>query len=177
MDAERLTTKSQEAVSTAVRRAASEGHPDVEPVHLLVALLDQPEGIAASLLTAVGAQPRVVRDRAEEMLRTLPAAQGSTVGAPQLSRSMLATMKAAGDAAGKIGDEYVSTEHLLVGLAEAGGPVADLLKGMGGKQLPKALVEACSARLGGTSVTPTGPIVPALLFEGIEATLGEKAIP
>jgi len=121
----------------------------VEPVHLLVALLDQTEGIAASLLTAVGAQPRLVRDRAEEMLRALPAAQGSTVGAPQLSRSMLATMKAAGDAASRVGDEYVSTEHLLVGLAEAGGPVADLLKGIGGTQLPKALVDAFEKVRGG----------------------------
>ncbi|MCA1711064.1 MAG: ATP-dependent chaperone ClpB [Actinobacteria bacterium] len=146
---DRLTTKSQEAVSTAVRRAASEGHPDVEPVHLLVALLDQPEGIAGSLLTAVGADPKLVRDRAEQQLRALPTASGSTVGAPQLSRGMLATMAAAGEAARKGDDEYVSTEHLLVGLAEAGGPVADLLKGFGGKAMPKALVDAFEKVRGG----------------------------
>ncbi|MCU1675148.1 MAG: clpB [Frankiales bacterium] len=146
---DRLTTKSQEAVSTAVRRAASEGNPDVEPVHLLVALLDQPEGIAGSLLTAVGAEPKLVRDRADQMLRALPTASGSTVAAPQLSRGMLATMAAANNAAKKVGDEYVSTEHLLVGLAEAGGPVADLLKGIGGKGMPKALVDAFEKVRGG----------------------------
>jgi len=86
MDAERLTTKSQEAVSTAVRRAAAEGHSEVAPVHLLLALLEQPEGIAGSLLTAVGADPAQVRTRAEAQLRALPRASGSSVAAPGLSR-------------------------------------------------------------------------------------------
>ena len=60
MEQDRLTTKSQEAVSTAVRRASTEGHPEVAPVHLLLALLDQPEGIAGSLLAAVGADAATV---------------------------------------------------------------------------------------------------------------------
>ena len=151
MDADRLTTKSQEAVSVAVRRAAAEGHPDVEPVHLLLALLDQPDGIATPLLTAVGAQPESVRDKADALLRTLPAATGSTVAAPQLSRSLLGVMKAASDAAAKVGDEYVSTEHLLVGLAQSGGPVAELLRGVApaGAALPKALVDAFEKVRGG----------------------------
>ena len=71
MDADRLTTKSQEAVSAAVRRAAAEGHPEVAPVHLLLALLDQPEGIAKPLLQAVGADPAGVRSRAEALLQRL----------------------------------------------------------------------------------------------------------
>jgi ATP-dependent Clp protease ATP-binding subunit ClpB len=151
VDAERLTTKSQEAVSVAVRRAATEGHPDVEPVHLLLALLDQTDGIAGPLLSAVGAQPDAVRSRAEQLLRALPTASGSTVGAPQLSRSLLGAMKGAADAAAKVGDDYVSTEHLLVGLAEAGGPVADLLKGVApaGKGLPQALLDAFAKVRGG----------------------------
>ena len=68
MDADRLTTKSQEAVSTAVRRAAAEGHPEVAPVHLLLALLDQGDGITGPLLSAVGADPKTVRTRAEALL-------------------------------------------------------------------------------------------------------------
>jgi len=155
MDAERLTTKSQEALSSAVRRASSEGHPEVAPVHLLLALLDQPEGMAAPLLTAVGADPQQVRSRAEALLRTLPAASGASVAAPQLSRALMAAMTAAQDAAGKARDDYVSTEHLLVGLASgsgaAGGDVADLLKGMApaGAALPKVLVDAFAKVRGG----------------------------
>ena len=150
MDADRLTTKSQEAVSAAVRRAAADGHPDVEPVHLLLALLDQNDGIATPLLMAVGAQPGPVRSKAEALLRSLPTASGSSVQ-PQLSRSLLGVMKAASDAAGKVGDEYVSTEHLLVGLAQSGGPVAELLRGVApaGGQLPKALVDAFAKVRGG----------------------------
>jgi ATP-dependent Clp protease ATP-binding subunit ClpB len=150
MDADRLTTKSQEAVAVAVRRATAEGHPDVEPVHLLLALLDQPDGIATPLLTAVGAQPEVVRGKAESLLRALPVASGSSMQ-PQLSRSLLGVMKSASDAAAKVGDEYVSTEHLLVGLAQDGGPIAELLKGVApaGPQLPKALVDAFEKVRGG----------------------------
>jgi len=144
---DRLTTKSQEAVATAVRRAATEGHPEVAPVHLLLALLDQPEGIATSLLTAVGADPGTVRTRAEALLRNLPAASGSTVAAPGLSRTLLASLAVAQTKAKEVGDEYVSTEHLLVGLADAGGEVATLLRGQ--QALPKALVDAFAKVRGG----------------------------
>ena len=151
MDADRLTTKSQDAVSTAVRRAATEGHPEVAPVHLLLALLDQPEGIAGPLLQAVGADPAAVRARAEAQLRALPAASGSTVAAPGLSRPLLASMAAAQEAAARAQDDYVSTEHLLVGLAEQGGDVAELLRGVApaGQKLPQALVDAFAKVRGG----------------------------
>ena len=79
MDADRLTTKSQEAVSTAVRTAAAQGHPEVAPVHLLLALLDQGDGITGPLLSAVGADPKTVRTRAEALLAALPKASGSSV--------------------------------------------------------------------------------------------------
>ena len=140
MDADRLTTKSQEAVSTAVRRAATEGHPEVAPVHLLLALLDQADGIAGPLLTAVGAAPATVRAQAEALLAKLPKAQGSTVAAPQLSRPLMAVMSVAQHKATEVGDDYVSTEHLLVGLADSGGDVAELLKGE--RALPKTLMDA-----------------------------------
>ena len=147
MDAERLTTRSQEAVSAAVRRASAEGHPEVAPVHLLLALLDQSDGIAAPLLTAVGAQPAQVRTRAEALLLALPKAQGSTVAAPGLSRTLMAVMSVAQHKATEVGDDYVSTEHLLVGLADSGGEVAELLKQQ--QALPKALVDAFAKVRGG----------------------------
>jgi ATP-dependent Clp protease ATP-binding subunit ClpB len=175
MDTDRLTTKSQEAVSTAVRRAAAEGHPEVAPVHLLLALLDQPEGIAGALLQAVGVDPAQVRSRAEQQLRALPAAQGSSVAAPQLSRALLASMQAAQEAAGKAQDDYVSAEHLLVGLAARGGDVADLLKGVSGKgpQLPQELVDAFAKVRGGvrriTNQDPEGTYQ-ALQKYGVDLT-------
>ncbi|MCW2614599.1 MAG: clpB [Frankiales bacterium] len=147
MDAERLTTRSQEAVSASVRRAAAEGHPEVAPVHLLLALLDQNDGIAGPLLTAVGAEPSQVRARAEALLAAIPRASGSTVAAPALSRSLMAVMSVAQHKATEVGDDYVSTEHLLVGLADSGGDVADLLKKQ--QALPQALVDAFAKVRGG----------------------------
>ncbi len=144
---DRLTTKSQEAVSTAMQRAVTGGHPEVAPVHLLLALLDQPEGIAGSLLQAVGADTRAVRSRAEQLLRALPTASGSTLAAPQLSRTLLASLAVAQTKAKEVGDDFVSTEHLLVGLADAGGEVATLLRGQ--QALPKALVDAFAKVRGG----------------------------
>jgi ATP-dependent Clp protease ATP-binding subunit ClpB len=114
---DRLTTKSQEAVSTAVRRAAASGHPEVAPAHLLLALLDQEGGVAVPLVSAAGGDPAALRTSAEERVRALPTASGSSVAAPSLSRGALQALEAAQAAAREVQDEYVSTEHLVVGLA------------------------------------------------------------
>src|SRR5688572_21614241 len=114
MDADRLTTKTQEAFSTAVRRAAADGHPQVEPVHLLLALLAQAEGTTIPVLDAAGAAPGIVKSRAEEMLARLPKAYGSTTAAPSLSRPVAAVIEAAAREAERMGDDYVSTDHLLL---------------------------------------------------------------
>jgi ATP-dependent Clp protease ATP-binding subunit ClpB len=147
VDADRLTPQSQEAVSTAVRTAAAQGHPEVAPVHLLLALLDQGDGITGPLLSAVGADPRTVRTRAEALLAALPKASGASVAAPGLSRSLMAVMSVAQTKAKEVGDDYVSTEHLLVGLADSGGDVAELLKQQ--QALPKSLVDAFAKVRGG----------------------------
>jgi ATP-dependent Clp protease ATP-binding subunit ClpB len=178
VDADRLTTKSQEALSAAVRRAAAEGHAEVAPVHLLLALLEQPEGIAPSLLQAVGADPAAVRVRAEQQLRGLPQVSGSTVAAPQLSRGLLASMTAAHEAAAKAQDDYVSTEHLVVGLAEKGGDVADLLKGVApaGTGLPQALADAFEKVRGGVRrITNQDPEATYQALEKYGVDLTERA--
>ncbi len=136
----KLTQKSQDALSVAVRRAATEGNPQVEPVHLLVALLGQGDGTTAPLLEAVGADPKALRRVAEEQLAALPKAAGATVASPQLSRPMLVVLNTASNRAKQLEDEYVSTEHLLVGLAADGGTVATLLKDNGAG--PDALLDA-----------------------------------
>jgi ATP-dependent Clp protease ATP-binding subunit ClpB len=151
----KLTQKSQEAVSAAVRRAATEGHPQVEPAHLLVALLSQGDGTARPLLEAVGADPQALRRRAEEQIAALPKAAGSTVGAPQTSRPLLVVLNTAANRAKQLEDDYVSTEHLLVGLASDGGPVATLLREAGAS--PDALLDAFEQVRGHARVTSENP--------------------
>jgi ATP-dependent Clp protease ATP-binding subunit ClpB len=114
---DRLTTKSQEAVSTAVRRAATAGHPEVAPAHLLLALLDQEGGVAVPLVAAAGGDAQALRAATEAKVRALPSASGSSVSAPGLSRGVLQALQAAQEAAKEVQDEFVSTEHLVVGLA------------------------------------------------------------
>jgi ATP-dependent Clp protease ATP-binding subunit ClpB len=127
----KLTTRSQEAIAAAQRLAVTRGQAALEPVHLLVALLEQSDGIAGPLLRAVGADPVDVRAKADAALRRLPSVSGATVPAPSPSREFLRVLNAAGEQASALGDEYISTEHLLVGLAESGGEAGDVLTGSG----------------------------------------------
>src|SRR3954454_7380270 len=140
----KLTTKSQEAILDARHRASTAGHPYVEPVHLLLALLAQADGTAVPLLAAVGASPDAVRTRAQAALDKLPSASGPTVAQPGESRPTVAAINAAVAAAHQRGDEYISTEHLLGGLAEDGGTGfsggQELLRSAGAP--PDALVAA-----------------------------------
>ena len=155
MDSFNPTTKTQQAISAAVQAAGLAGNPDVGPTHLLGALLAQGDGIAAPLLAAVGADPATVRTELTQLGNRLPSASGSTVAAPQLSREALAAITAAQQLATEMGDEYVSTEHLLVGLASARSPVADLLRRHGAT--PEALREAFDPVRGSSRVTSPDP--------------------
>ena len=128
---DKLTRKSQEAVNDALQRASDAGNPNVEGLHLLAALLELDGGTAIPLLRAAGADPSAVADKTQEMLAKLPRAAGSTVSAPDTSRPLLAALSAAAKRAKEMGDEYVSTEHLLVGLAAQGGQAATVLKQAG----------------------------------------------
>jgi ATP-dependent Clp protease ATP-binding subunit ClpB len=151
----KLTQKSQDALSAAVRRAATEGNPHVEPVHLLVALLGQGDGTTVPLLEAVGADPKAMRRRAEEQLAAQPKAAGATVGPPQMSRQLLVTFNTAANRAKRLEDDYVSTEHLLVGLATDGGATATLLRENGAT--PDALLDAFEKVRGHARVTSENP--------------------
>ncbi len=154
MDAAKLTTKSQEALSVAIRMASTAGNPQVEPVHMLLALLAS-DGTTNPLLAAVGADAKTVEAEARALAERLPSAQGSTVAAPQLSRQSYSVLTTAGNRARELGDEYVSTEHLLVGLAVDGGAVAELLNRHGATD--KALVEAFAKVRGNARVTSPDP--------------------
>ncbi|WP_433870636.1 ATP-dependent chaperone ClpB [Saccharopolyspora sp. CA-218241] len=155
MDAFNPTTKTQQAISSAVQAATVAGHPDVGAAHLLGALLAQGDGLTAPLLSAVGADPAAVRGELERLVGGLPAASGATVSAPQFDREAVAALGHAQRLATEMGDEYVSTEHLLVGLAAEGGRVAGLLRAHGAT--PDALTEAFSRVRGSARVTSPDP--------------------
>src|SRR5690625_5788311 len=108
---DKLTTKSQEAIASAMRAAATAGNPQLEPVHVLVALLEQPGGVAPTLVDAVGANRAAIVERAQAEVATLPGASGSSVTQPSPSRPMMTVITQAGEEASGLGDEYRSEEH------------------------------------------------------------------
>ncbi|MQA60996.1 MAG: ATP-dependent chaperone ClpB [Actinophytocola sp.] len=155
MDAFNPTTKTQQVISSAAQAATVAGNPDVTSAHLLGALLAQRDGLAGPLLTAVGADPAQVHAELEPITRSLPAATGATVSTPQFDAQALTALTRAQQLATELGDEYVSTEHLLVGLAAEGRRVADLLKRH--NATPEALQEAFTAVRGSARVTSPDP--------------------
>jgi ATP-dependent Clp protease ATP-binding subunit ClpB len=152
---DKLTHKSQDALSVAVRRAAADGSPQVDPLHLLLALLEQADGTTAPLLRAIGADPALVAKQAEERLARLPRARGATLSAPEMSRPLLSAIATASSRARQLNDEYISTEHLLVGLASDGGDAKAVLAAAGAT--PDALLEAFSQIRGSARVTSQDP--------------------
>ncbi|MBO0824445.1 MAG: ATP-dependent chaperone ClpB [Actinobacteria bacterium] len=152
---EKLTRKSQQALSEAAQLAAAAGNPSVDGLHLLAALVQQEGGTAAPLLRAVGADPGMVLTKVRSELASMPSVSGATVSAPQTSRQLLATLATAGRLASKMSDEYISTEHLLVGLATDGGQAATLLRDFGAG--PKQLTSAFEQVRGHARVTSEEP--------------------
>ncbi|MFJ5728903.1 ATP-dependent chaperone ClpB [Streptomyces paradoxus] len=131
MDAE-LTNRSRDAINAASNRAVTEGHPDLTPAHLLLALLQgQDNENITDLLAAVDADQAAVRAGAERVLAGLPSVTGSTVAPPQPNREMLAVVADAQSRAKDLGDEYLSTEHLLIALAAKGGAAGEVLAQQG----------------------------------------------
>ncbi|WP_399097002.1 ATP-dependent chaperone ClpB [Streptomyces sp. BBFR2] len=157
MDAE-LTNKSREALSAANERAITAGHADMTSAHLLLALLAGPADSNANiidLLAAVGADAAVLRGGAERRLAALPSVQGSTVAPPQPDRELLAVLTDAARRAKELGDAYVSTEHLLIGIAAKGGATGALLDEQGASA--KKLLAAFEASRGDRRVTNADP--------------------
>ena len=151
-----FTTKSQEALGAAVRIAASKGNAQVDPVHLLDSLLQQGEGIATALLDAVGANVAVLTREVRAEVDALPAATGSSVVEPRISQALHKVLTAAKDLANERGDDYVSTEHLLIGLSKTGGVgVTDRLVDQGAT--PVALMDALTKVRGSARVTSADP--------------------
>ncbi|MFT4110393.1 ATP-dependent chaperone ClpB [Propionicimonas sp.] len=151
MDTEKLTTRSRDAVSAAVRTALTNGNPSAEPAHLLHALLLVPENPVAPLLTAVGADPAVVDAAARGAITKLPSAQGSSVSQPSLSGGLARVLADAETRAQQLGDAFVATEHLLLGLAAVRSDARTILNDLG--VTVEKLSEAFAAARGTKRVT------------------------
>ncbi|HEV7965609.1 MAG TPA: ATP-dependent chaperone ClpB [Actinoplanes sp.] len=147
MNAERLTTKSRDVITGAVADANSRGHATVEPWHLLLSLLDTGGSTAPALLRAVGANPADVRRAAVRAVEQIPSARGASIAEPSLSREFVNAIGEAELIAKPLGDEYVSTEHLLAGLSRVGGTVGKALRSAGATE--ETLVAAFPAVRGG----------------------------
>ncbi|WP_326567180.1 ATP-dependent chaperone ClpB [Amycolatopsis rhabdoformis] len=173
MDAFNPTTKTQQAISSAAQAATMAGNPHVSAAHLLGALLAQGEGLTAPLLTAVGADPEVVHKELDPIIHALPSATGATVSSPQFDANAVKSLTHAQKLATELGDEYVSTEHLLVGLATEGGEVAQLLKRHGAT--PDALREAFAKVRGSARITSADPESTFKALEKYGVDLTERA--
>ncbi|MEU5899089.1 ATP-dependent chaperone ClpB [Streptomyces venezuelae] len=155
MDAE-LTNRSRDAINAATSRAVKDGHPDLTPAHLLLALLEGEDNEnIVDLLAAVDADQAAVRADTERVLAALPSVTGSTVAPPQPDRDLLAVVADAGQRAKELGDDYLSTEHLLIGIAAKGGRAGDVLTEHGAGS--RKLLDAFEKTRGGRRVTTPDP--------------------
>jgi ATP-dependent Clp protease ATP-binding subunit ClpB len=137
MQADRFTVKSQEALAAAQRLAGARRNSEVVPQHLLVALLEQEGGIVVPVLERAGASSETVRRTANAALDALPTVTGEPSATPAIGAELIEVLKTADDEARGMGDEYVSTEHLL--LALAADPKIDV--GASREQVAEAVAE------------------------------------
>ena len=151
-----FTTKSQDAIGASVRIAAAQGNPAVEPIHLLDSLLQQGPGIATALLEHLGVDVSSLTAQARSEMQALPSASGSTVAAPQLSQLTFKVLNSADALAKERGDEYVSTEHLLIALAQSGGSEVEKTLASVGATGP-ALLQALQETKGSARVSTQDP--------------------
>ena len=114
---QKFTTMAQEAVGDAIQSASAAGNAQVETLHVMDALLRQENGVARSLIEAAGGDPKAIGAAVRNALVALPSASGSSTSQPQASRQLTAAIAQAEKEMQQMGDEYVSTEHLLIGIA------------------------------------------------------------
>lgn len=149
---QKFTTLAQEAIGDAIQSASAAGNAQIETLHVLDALLRQSNGVIPSLIGAAGGDVKAVGAAVRNALVALPSASGSSTSQPQASRQLSAALAAAEQEMRRLNDEYVSTEHLLMGIA-ASSPdkAADILKSNG--VTVESLREAVPSVRGGARVT------------------------
>lgn len=114
---QKFTTMAQEAVGDAIQSASAAGNAQVETLHVMDALLRQENSVVRSLIEAAGGDPQAIGAAVRNALVALPSASGSSTSQPQASRQLTAAIAQAEKEMQQMGDEYVSTEHLLIGIA------------------------------------------------------------
>ncbi|HTJ30847.1 MAG TPA: ATP-dependent chaperone ClpB [Acidobacteriaceae bacterium] len=152
---EKLTVKSQEAMQQAIGQAAELGNPELQPVHLLLTLIADREGVILPVLEKIGVATAKLESELHQIEEKLPRVSGAQ-GQPNLSRVMNKAVEQAFREAANFKDEYISTEHLLLGLArEKGDPAVDALIASGATH--DAILKALSAVRGNQRVTDQNP--------------------
>src|ERR1700675_1711144 len=127
MQPDRFTVKSQEAVATATRLASEGGNPEIAPPHLLLALLEQEDGLVVPVLQKLGADVAAITARARDAVAALPTVSGNAEPEVRPSSSLVKTLQRAEKEMAALGDEYISTEHILLALTDKGSRLADIL--------------------------------------------------
>ena len=127
IDPRRWTLKTQEAFEDASRLATANHHAEIAPEHMLLAAIDQTNGVGTPILERLGENPRAVRNRLEDVLSKLPKSYGTSPAQP--SRTLLAALESAEEAQKQMGDDFLSIEHFLLGCADRLGVQRDKLLG------------------------------------------------
>ena len=151
MDASKLTSRSVEVLNAAGTLAVNEGSPQVEPLHLAVALLRQEKGLTPTLLTKSGVDVQELGSALDSALWNLPKVSGTTVSTPTSSAALTRVLAKSIELIGEMKDEYVATEHLLLALCVVDGPVRALLAESGAHEA--AVREAIASVRGNRRVT------------------------
>ena len=148
---DQLTTRSQQAIAAAISRAAAQGNPQVEPVHLLLALLTQEGGSAAGLLTSANLPTDLIVEQTKKAVEQLPSASGAQVANPAYARATIEILQRAADLAKDLFDEFISSEHLLITLAKVDSGAKEILIAQGAKS--ESLLKAFKDIRGSRRVT------------------------
>jgi ATP-dependent Clp protease ATP-binding subunit ClpB len=149
MNFEKLTIKSKEAIQEASRIAIEAGNPEIAPIHLAAALLDDQDSVIAGVLDSLEINRQAIRDEIAGVLGSLPRTQGGSE--PRMSTNLAKIMGAAEKIAAKMKDEYIAREHLFLGLLGSGGRVADILHSNGVTE--KAFLEALASVRGSSRIS------------------------
>jgi len=168
---DKLTIKAQEAIQGAQSLAADRGHPETDPLHLLAALLEETDGITGPVLDRIGANRRQLKEIVESELRHFPKVAGGAP--PQPNSALHEVLQAAQQAADTMKDDYVSTEHLLLGLSKVASKAKNVLQlnAIGEKDVLKAL----QAVRGSSRVTDQDPEAKFQALERYGIDLVEQA--
>ena len=173
LDPNKLTRKTQEAIGAAQALARDKNHSQVGPEHLLAALIGQPEGVVLPVLERVGVAPKAVRDQVDVALAKIPQVYGATAQGPQVSPDSFRLLEAADGERGDLGDDYLSTEHVLLAMTKVAGGVGDILRGLG--VTTEAVLDALRQVRGSHRVTSENPEEQYQALERFGRDLTEEA--